>query len=226
MRVLGVFGKIETDKMEKRCKICGEVKSFDEFHKTNKTKDGLRQPCKICRSKIQRKVYEHKICPICNELFLPHKNTQITCSIKCSNTNYRINNYQNINEYNKNYYDLNKEKIIERANNWNKCNADYRSEYCKNYRETFKEKLKEKKLEYYSNGKKSQIDKRYYYKHKLKIFKILYDRNVRKLSNSYIKKLIIGRNNNLVYSDIPDELVKTQRIIVKIKRLIKQISND
>ena len=44
--------------VEKLCPKCGEVKSFDSFHKNKNEKFGLSIYCKVCRSKIDS---EYKI---------------------------------------------------------------------------------------------------------------------------------------------------------------------
>lgn len=40
----------------KECKICKQNKSLDNFHKNKTSKDGYRNECKECKSKIDRKL--------------------------------------------------------------------------------------------------------------------------------------------------------------------------
>ena len=44
--------------MNKRCRICGEIKNISEFHKKKGTLDGLRNECKECVKVIQKKYKE------------------------------------------------------------------------------------------------------------------------------------------------------------------------
>ncbi|MCK9415672.1 hypothetical protein M0Q97_03315 [Candidatus Dojkabacteria bacterium] len=44
--------------MEKICRICGEIKNLNDFHKKCDTKDGHRTECKTCIKEIQKKYKE------------------------------------------------------------------------------------------------------------------------------------------------------------------------
>lgn len=43
----------------KKCTKCGEIKSFDEFYKSSRNKDGCRAECKVCEKK-RNSVKEHQ----------------------------------------------------------------------------------------------------------------------------------------------------------------------
>jgi hypothetical protein len=43
--------------VEKRCKKCGELKPFADFHRANGTRDGLRGECKSCHNAAKREWY-------------------------------------------------------------------------------------------------------------------------------------------------------------------------
>ena len=40
----------------KQCKICNKTKPLESFHKNKPSKDGYRNECKECKSKIDRKL--------------------------------------------------------------------------------------------------------------------------------------------------------------------------
>jgi hypothetical protein len=42
----------------KKCRVCGEMKEVDNFHKKMSTKDGYRNECKECVKVIQKKYKE------------------------------------------------------------------------------------------------------------------------------------------------------------------------
>ena len=45
----------------KECRVCGELKFSDEFHKSLTAKDGLYYCCKKCKNKIRRQQYRDNI---------------------------------------------------------------------------------------------------------------------------------------------------------------------
>ena len=40
----------------KECIICKQTKPFESYHKNSKAKDGRKNECKECKSKIDRKL--------------------------------------------------------------------------------------------------------------------------------------------------------------------------
>lgn len=40
----------------KKCILCGELKPLESYHKNKQAKDGRKNECKQCKSKIDRKL--------------------------------------------------------------------------------------------------------------------------------------------------------------------------
>lgn len=115
---------------QKECRICGSFKFINEFHKKKGTKDGYRNECKECVKDIQKKYKE-------------------ASGFK-----------EKRKEYDKNRYDENREKILERKKEYHKENREkilkekeqYRNDpinkdrikdYLKSYREEHREEMRE-----------------------------------------------------------------------------------
>ena len=126
-------------------------------------------------------------------------------------------------EYDKAYYEENKEKILIRGKKYRENNKEKRKEYReenkekilirgKEYREKNKEKIKEYDKAYYENNKekRKEYDKARYEKNKEKI------RN----KDYYIKRLLIG-NSDLKADDIPPELFELKKMLLTLKRELK-----
>ena len=89
--------------MRKKCSKCGVEKELCEFHKTKRTKDGVRGICKICR-KIESKDYY-----INNYERLKEKSKD-----------YRDKNPDKVKEGLKNYRIKNLDKVREKNRKWSK----------------------------------------------------------------------------------------------------------
>ena len=92
--------------MCKKCSKCNQDKSFDEFNKRTKSKDGLRFECKLCQSKSGK-----------NYRFTNNKKT------KLANSKWYTNNRERVLKEDKIYYIENRDKIIKRQRKYNKSNG-------------------------------------------------------------------------------------------------------
>lgn len=91
----------------KRCSVCDEVKSLDEFSKSSKAKDGYKGQCKECRRKEyleNREHYKGKSIKRYRENKQEHK---------AKTKEYREKNIEWYQDYNRRYYEENSEKIKE-----------------------------------------------------------------------------------------------------------------
>ena len=93
----------------KVCSKCKIEKSFNEFSKSKRLKDGLQKECIDCVNKYNK------------EYYLKNKD-----KIKINVSNYSKKNSQKITEKNKVYYLKNKDKIIKKT-------SSYRKERISNY---------------------------------------------------------------------------------------------
>ena len=62
----------------KQCTKCGELKSYNDFHKNKCNKDGLQYCCKSCKSKEAKTYNENKV-----EKFYKPKITGMKICVKC-----------------------------------------------------------------------------------------------------------------------------------------------
>lgn len=100
----------------KKCYRCNNILPFDNFHISNRSKDGYRPDCKECRKSDNNKQKEYIV-------------------------EYRKNNKSYL-DSNKKYRDNNKEFITKLKNDWNK--SDDGRESKKKYYQRNKEIIKEK----------------------------------------------------------------------------------
>ena len=127
----------------KKCKCCGKIKEYSDFHKMNTSKDGYRTYCKECR-KTMTIEYRNK-----NKNKLNEKQKE-----------YYQNNKENKKSYDKIYRENHKEKYKLLSEKW-----------CKIYKEdriNNPEKYKQKDKEWRNNNKDliKEINNRYFKKHK------------------------------------------------------------
>lgn len=114
--------------MEKICRICGEIKNLNDFHKKCDTKDGYRTECKTCIKEIQKKYKE-------------------VDDFKEKRTLYDKKRYEEkreeILERKKEYHQENKEKILKQKREYRKLpeNIERAKKYNKFYRTECKEKF-------------------------------------------------------------------------------------
>ena len=103
--------------MKKVCNKCKKNKSYDDFHKQSKCKDGLRNSCKDCIKKSSKEYYT------INKHVLIEKQKQ-----------YRFQNKNKIKEYKIKYREKNKEKMKKYAafyvRNRYKTNINFKLRVC------------------------------------------------------------------------------------------------
>lgn len=66
---------------KKKCNVCGEIKSINDFEKNNSCTDGHVGTCKVCRL-LRRKKYVKKCCT-CQKEFITSRKEAKYCSIAC-----------------------------------------------------------------------------------------------------------------------------------------------
>ncbi|WP_279161114.1 hypothetical protein [Thomasclavelia cocleata] len=101
--------------MKKNCVICGKefnskngiITCSDECYET-RNKERLEKNELIRQNKLER---EHKKCPICGKKFEVNKKHLVYCSTECR----EIATKEKKKKYFKNYYEDNKDEIIERV---------------------------------------------------------------------------------------------------------------
>lgn len=91
----------------KTCKKCGEIKNFSDFGKYNRSKDGLRYECKICRSAELAQYYSKK-----------------ADEVKARTKDYYFNNLEKCKKTRFEYYQSNKQEFIDRSKKWKSNNLD------------------------------------------------------------------------------------------------------
>ncbi len=113
--------------MFKRCPCCGEVKSFNEFHKNSHSSDGLQTYCKVCRNskylrayKLHKKEYDAK------------RYNSIKEERKIWRRDHYLNNKRYYKNYNNRYYINNKDFVSKQNYDYNNSDASF---------ELFKDKL-------------------------------------------------------------------------------------
>lgn len=92
--------------MEKNCIRCNISKELKEFNKSNCTKGGYKNICKVCRKEYNRNNREN------NKKYLQKYHTVNKNKIKEKRKEYNKNNQDKIKNYSKNYYEINKKDII------------------------------------------------------------------------------------------------------------------
>ena len=87
----------------KKCKLCGEAKSINNFYKHKGNKDGYRNECKLCRN--NKYVYS---CEVCGKKFSCGQKGQRFCGLKCMGVN---NTGEGNSFYGKTHTSITKDKI-------------------------------------------------------------------------------------------------------------------
>lgn len=117
--------------MEKACSICQKIKTLDEFvNKKSIKKDGKASECKECKKERDREYRS------------------------------RIEVKENKKEYDKLYYENNKDRLDDYRSDWRLQNKENKKEYDKKYREENKERKKEYRKAYWQIKGKEINEKR------------------------------------------------------------------
>jgi hypothetical protein len=137
--------RVKSITIEKPCSECGVIKLASEYNKSSKSYDGLTACCKECLH-LKQKIY-----------YTTHQDKIIK---------YRRSRSQLQIEYNHNYYNKNKEEILEKQHEYNIKNKDKILNKHKQYREENPEYMikyrrdnKEKLLEWAKDYRKRNPDK-------------------------------------------------------------------
>ena len=204
----------------KICRICKEEKALNQYYSSKVNKDGFVNSCKTCVKIITKK--------------------------------NRLKNPEKYNEHAKRWRDKNREKANENSKNWRLSNPEkmkqskekYRTENSEKVKESYKiwadinrEKLQEQRKEWYNKNKEyannwrhkncekaNEYGKNWRLRNPEKVNKKGKNR-IEQLKDSYIRP-ILKKNSNLKTEDIPPDLIELKRIIIKTKRLIKELSNE
>ena len=104
------------DKTMKVCTTCKVEKSFDNFYKDKRKKDGLHPRCKNCHNITTKNYYVN--------------NLEV---VKQRQKNYRINNKDKLNVINQNWRDNNRDRIARTSSAWAKNNVEKRRGYWQRY---------------------------------------------------------------------------------------------
>lgn len=108
--------------------------------------------------------------------------------------------YACVNESHKRSYEKNKEKCLARNLEYTRKNKD---------------KIKSIRVK---TRDKNRVKQNEYYRQK-------YNKETKELSDNYIK-MILCRYGNLLYKDVPQELIGIKRACLAIKRKVKEINGD
>lgn len=207
----------------KICTKCQEKKeaNSENFYRSKKGKFGFKSTCKECE-KIYRRVYENTV------EYRIKKNEYAR--------KWREKNKETYLKKQKQYRDKNKSKINARRRYRYRNDPNYRQsviESEKRYKDSGKRALVNNKEEY-KKGRR-EYSKKYNKENKEKIKK--YNKKYRKenreylikldkqrkeeLTDSYIKQIIKANNKLSNYQSISPETIETKRLLIKIKRELK-----
>lgn len=138
--------------------MCKLNKSFNEFHKNKRNKDGLKRTCKLCRKEESLKYYRN------NKKKYEKYRKENSDIIRRKRKEYRQKNIEKIKIKEKEYRDNNKEKRKIQFKRWYDDNRDYNIERSKNYKKANKKAVNEYHKNYYRRLRKDE-----FYNCKLKI---------------------------------------------------------
>jgi hypothetical protein len=96
----------------KKCSKCKEYKEEDSFHKSSKSKDGLKSSCKECAKAYSQKRYSLK-----------------KDFISQGNKRYAEANKDKRLELGRRYYNQNKQRCNDKSRRWQKKNKEYLRKY-------------------------------------------------------------------------------------------------
>jgi hypothetical protein len=181
----------------KVCIKCNIEKNLNDFGKRPDSKDGHRNDCKSCRKEFNR-IYK-----------IQNKDDILRNQKKWKSENK---------EYDKEYYEKNKEILILKKKEYNKKNKEILILKNKIYREKNKELIAKRKKDYYDNNREKENSR----KDKWHKKKILEDPNYKMRTN--IRSLIYISVKNAGYRKSQLRFKKTELILgCKIEFFIKYI---
>lgn len=198
----------------KKCTKCGEVKALKEYHKRKDAKLEVCFACKKCTA-LRISGYYQK-----NKAIIKKKRkayyTSNSKKIYIQQKDYRNKNKDGWKEYQKEYHITysanNKEKLLRAGKIYREIN---REKIRAKVRARVQTPMQRKKRAVYA---KAQRLKPLFRERQLR-FQRSYRRN---LSDSYVKDVICKRSAILCFADIPPEMIKAQRALLKLGRLIKE----
>lgn len=138
----------------KVCTKCGEWKSFGDFNKAKRYKNGHQPSCRECQRKIRQNTVKkmrteyHKQYYQDNKGKIKEQSQQYYQANKEKITENRHLNKDKIAEQNKQYYQANKEKLTEQIKKYRQDNKEKYSEYHKEYYQVNKEEIIERAKQY------------------------------------------------------------------------------
>lgn len=122
----------------KRCPACGQDKPPSAFHKSSKTKSGLRCYCKECeweRTKAYRAKNRDGYLKTKREWQRGYRERNLEADLERSKA-FRASNPDYVRNYNGAYYEANKERLIRAAKQWKDANRDRVRRWQRTYEKT------------------------------------------------------------------------------------------
>ncbi len=116
---------------EKKCTRCKKIKSFSEFYKSKRSKDGMYPHCKSCSKILSREYYE--------------KNRQ---TIIDKQKVYQKENFSILSEKQKKRRIENHDYIIQKEKEYRKDKKEYRAKKSREYYHKNKDKIRERRNKY------------------------------------------------------------------------------
>lgn len=146
-----------------------------------------------------------------------HKKDGYTSQCKLCRSLYRTKNKHKINKYNREYYIINKDDIINKTKLYRKNNKIYIGNYKKDYYIKNIQMINEYKIKYRKNnkGKIKEGNEKYLKNNKKKLYN----------SDNYMVKLF-RHNTELTINDIPQIFIEAKRTYIKAKRELRLITKQ
>lgn len=181
--------------MNRTCTKCHQDKPDSEFYKNKVYTDGLCLRCKscMCAYRYTYRIENRDKIIAYRRVYIEKNRDRINCQIR---------EMRRRSGYNKKYYEINREQILQKK----KSNVRKRSDTSiasKKYRAKHKDSLK---IKYRSDSKKA----------------------VQRVSNKYCKHLLANHCHSTIskMGAIPAELIELKRNCIILKRELKKIKDD
>lgn len=152
-------------------------------------------------------------------------NAQCRLCVSKNTKKYIAKNKAKIAERDKKYYAKNKEKITEYKKKYQLKNREKTDKASKKYYAKNKAKVSERYKKKYSENKEKfrELHKQYRSKNKIRISEAAYMYRS-ELRNHYIRAILTRADQTLKQAQIPQSLINLKREEIKIKRLIKEMT--